>query len=107
MNFSNHYTSQEPNREKTMKEVSVLGVGGKLKRNIPRKNSRNQVRTENPIHVVPPIAFELGFPSMEGKARYHYANLTVQSYCKTTYLTESTDYSRVSTTMASPGVVSF
>ncbi len=33
----NHYTSQEPNGEKTMKEVSVLDVGGKHQRIIPGK----------------------------------------------------------------------
>ncbi len=33
----NHYTSQEPNGEKTRKEVSVLNVGGKPHRIIPGK----------------------------------------------------------------------
>ncbi len=36
----NHCTSQEPNVEKTRKEVSVLDVGGKPKKNIPGKTHK-------------------------------------------------------------------
>ena len=42
--------SQEPNREKTRTEVSVLDVGGKPQRFIPGENPRSQVGTKTQTH---------------------------------------------------------
>ncbi len=56
----NHWTSQEPHGEKTRNEGSVLDVGRKIPENYSRENPRNQVGTENPIHIVPPTGFEPG-----------------------------------------------
>ena len=60
-------TSQEPSREKTKKEVSVLDVGGKPQRIIPGKTHAIRQGLKNPIHIVPQVGFEPG--SQRWKAR--------------------------------------
>ena len=59
-----------------MKEVSVLGGGGKTPKQYSRENPRNQVGTENPIHIVPSMGFEPWSLEVEGDVRYSYSNPT-------------------------------
>ena len=49
----NHCTSQEPNGEKTGKEVSGLDVEGKPQRIYYRENPHSHEETANQIHIVP------------------------------------------------------
>ena len=49
------------------KEMTVLDVGGKPQRDILGKNPHGQAGTDYPIHMVPPVGFELG--SQRWKAR--------------------------------------
>ena len=47
--------------------------------NYLRENTRSQVATSNPIHIVHPVGFETGVLEVKDEERYHYANLTLPS----------------------------
>ena len=82
----NHFISQELNREKTMKEVSVLDVGGKPQRIIPERVHAVRYRLKTWCHRwksklrgLCSRHFTNVFIVIIIKARYHYANLTTQT----------------------------
>ena len=68
----NYYTSQEPNEEKTRKEVSVLEVGGKPQRMFSRENLREFCQGETMQSSVGTGSYVIrtGLPEVEGKERY-------------------------------------
>ncbi len=65
-------------RREDNEESFSFRCGRKTPENFSRENPHIQAGTENSIHIVPPVGFELESQEVEGKARCHYTNLTAQ-----------------------------